>query len=196
MLRVAFTNRRGLDRGNASPETISADFARFDLDVWAAAQAASSLTSTRRARLEQLTTWRNAIAHQDFVFSQQQQASLSGTSLSLAWPAAGAAPATASPKPSTGLSPPICKRSRDSVPGEVSETLHGWIARGLTPVPMRSAASRRELAVGVDGRVREGERGDRTVRVRVPGLAAPVAAASAATQWRRWPPTEVKSPLA
>lgn len=85
MLRVAFTDRRGLDRGNASAETISADFARFDLDLWAAATAVSSLTATRRARLEQLNTWRNAIAHQDFVFSSQQQTLLSGTSLTLPW---------------------------------------------------------------------------------------------------------------
>jgi hypothetical protein len=85
MLRVAFTNRRGLDRGNASPETIGADFARFDLDIWAAARTSASQTTTRRTRLEQLTTWRNAIAHQDFVFSAQQQALLSGTSLTLAW---------------------------------------------------------------------------------------------------------------
>jgi len=85
MLRVAFTNRRGLDRGNASAETISADFARFDLDIWSAAKAASSLTPTRRMRLEQLNTWRNAIAHQDFLFTTEQQALLSGTSLTLPW---------------------------------------------------------------------------------------------------------------
>lgn len=85
MLRVAFTNRRGLDRGNASIETISADFARFDLDIWAAAAAASPSTAVRRTRLEQLNTWRNAIAHQDFVFSTQQQTLLSGTSVTLAW---------------------------------------------------------------------------------------------------------------
>jgi hypothetical protein len=85
MLRVAFTNRRGLDRGNASPETINGDFARFDLDIWTAAHTASALTARRRTGLEQLTTWRNAIAHQDFVFSAQQQTLLAGTSLTLAW---------------------------------------------------------------------------------------------------------------
>ena len=36
MLRVAFTDRRGLDRGNASVETIGSDFARFDFDIWGA----------------------------------------------------------------------------------------------------------------------------------------------------------------
>jgi hypothetical protein len=32
-----------------------------------------------------MTAWRNAIAHQDFSFSAQQQALLSGTGLTLAW---------------------------------------------------------------------------------------------------------------
>jgi len=36
-------------------------------------------------RLEQLNTWRNAIAHQDFLFTTEQQALLSGTSLTLPW---------------------------------------------------------------------------------------------------------------
>jgi len=85
MLRVAFTNRRGLDRGNASVDVIAADFARFDFDIWTAARAASGSTATRQMRLDQLNTWRNAIAHQDFVFSAQQQALLSGTSVTLRW---------------------------------------------------------------------------------------------------------------
>lgn len=85
LLRVAFTNRRGLDRGNASPETVAADFARFDLDIWTTAQARAAKTATRRTRLEQLNAWRNAIAHQDFVFSAPQQALLMGTTVTLPW---------------------------------------------------------------------------------------------------------------
>jgi hypothetical protein len=85
MLRVTFTNRRGLDRGNPTAEAIAADFARFDLDIWAATKAVYKSTSTRRSRLDQLNTWRNAIAHQDFIFSQQQQTLLSGTSVTLRW---------------------------------------------------------------------------------------------------------------
>lgn len=85
MLRVAFTNRRGLDRGNASADTIASDFARFDLDIWAAAAMRDRRTAARRHRLEQLNTWRNSIAHQDFFFSAQQQALLTGTSITLPW---------------------------------------------------------------------------------------------------------------
>src|SRR5215831_6618044 len=73
MLHLAFTGQRGLDRGNASPRTIGSDFSRLDIDLWAEATASSSAAATRWIRLEQLTTWRNAIAHQDFTFSAQQQ---------------------------------------------------------------------------------------------------------------------------
>lgn len=85
MLRLALTTRRSLDRGNAVPRAIAADFARLDLDIWAAAEAYSARTTTRRAKLEQLAAWRNAIAHQDFAFSRAQQTLLSGTQPTLAW---------------------------------------------------------------------------------------------------------------
>jgi hypothetical protein len=85
IVELAFTTRRGLDRGNPSPGTISADFERFDLDIWALGEALSTRTVLRRRRLEQLTAWRNAIAHQDFSFSARQQQLLSGTALTLAW---------------------------------------------------------------------------------------------------------------
>lgn len=85
MLRVAFTDRRGLDRRNASPQTIGTDFVRFDLDVWAGAVSRDVRTMIRRTRLEQLNTWRNAIAHQDFVFSEEQRTLLADTSLTLQW---------------------------------------------------------------------------------------------------------------
>lgn len=85
ILRVALTNRRGLDRGNASPETIGGDFERFGFNIWTAASATSTLSSRRRMRLEQLNTWRNAIAHQDFLFTPLQQTLLYGTSVTLPW---------------------------------------------------------------------------------------------------------------
>jgi hypothetical protein len=85
MLRVAFTNRRGLDRGNAQPDTIRADFARFDLDIWSAALIRDKRTDVRRTRLQQLMTWRNAVAHHDFLFTAQQQALLANTGLTLPW---------------------------------------------------------------------------------------------------------------
>ncbi len=85
MLRVAFTNRRGLDRGNAWAQTIQADFGRFDLDLWTAAQVRDVRTAVRRTRLQQLNTWRNAIGHQDFVFSPQEQTLLANTVVTLPW---------------------------------------------------------------------------------------------------------------
>jgi hypothetical protein len=85
MLRVGFTRRRGLDRGNASAQTIGSDFERFDLDIWAEASVVSLRTEMRRMRLNQLTAWRNAVTHQDFAFSAQQESLLSGTHLTLAW---------------------------------------------------------------------------------------------------------------
>lgn len=83
VLRVALSSRRALDRGNAWAGTIGEDFGRFDLDIWTQATALSARTSSRRNRLEQLNTWRNAIAHQDFTFSAEQQRLLAGTSLTL-----------------------------------------------------------------------------------------------------------------
>lgn len=85
MLRVGFATRRGLDRGNASAQTIAMDFDRFDMGIWDQVNAFSCLTAVRRVRLEQLMVWRNAIVHQDFAFSAQQEALLAGSSLTLAW---------------------------------------------------------------------------------------------------------------
>ena len=48
MLRRWYTDRRSLDGGNAWPETIDRDFARFDLDVWAVARLRDSRTAARR----------------------------------------------------------------------------------------------------------------------------------------------------
>jgi len=85
MLRRWYTDRRGLDGGNAWPETIARDFARFDLDVWAVARLRDRRTDGRLARLRQLNTWRNAIGHQDFGFSSEQQSLLAGTDITLVW---------------------------------------------------------------------------------------------------------------
>lgn len=85
MLRRWYTDRRSLDGGNAWPETIDRDFARFDLDVWAVARRRDRRTDGRLDRLRQLNTWRNAIGHQDFSFSTEQRGLLAGTDLTLAW---------------------------------------------------------------------------------------------------------------
>lgn len=81
---TALTRNRQLDRGNASPGSIGADFKSFDLDIWDAANQLDARTAMRSRRLERLNVWRNAIAHQDFDFTRHQQEVLAGaTSLVL-----------------------------------------------------------------------------------------------------------------
>lgn len=58
---------RKLDRGNPSPGNIGADFGRFELPFWPRVDAFRAPNPQRRAALEELNVWRNAIAHQDFV---------------------------------------------------------------------------------------------------------------------------------
>lgn len=85
MLRRWHTDRRALDGGNAWPEAIDRDFARFDLDVWTMARLRDGRTERRLHRLRQLNTWRNAIGHQDFSFNTEQRGLLAGTDLTLVW---------------------------------------------------------------------------------------------------------------
>lgn len=77
---TALTRNRRLDRANASPTSIGADFKGFDLDIWKLARHVDARTSQRSRRLEQLTVWRNAIAHQDFNFTEREQEVLAGAS--------------------------------------------------------------------------------------------------------------------
>lgn len=85
MLRASLTERRSLDRGNATARAIARDFDRFDLDIWRVTTVRTSRTVNRRWRLDQLMAWRNAIAHQDFTFTDAQAQLLEGTALTLAW---------------------------------------------------------------------------------------------------------------
>jgi len=57
---------RKLDRGNPNSGNIGADFSRFKIALWALVDAHRSPNAARRATLEDLNEWRNAIAHQDF----------------------------------------------------------------------------------------------------------------------------------
>jgi hypothetical protein len=70
-LQVVFsallTQNRQLDRGNAQPSSLGADFGRFGMDFWNAVNQRDIRNSARQAKTEQLNIWRNAIAHQDFV---------------------------------------------------------------------------------------------------------------------------------
>jgi hypothetical protein len=66
MYRSGLVFNRRLDRGNPNPGNIGADFNRLDLPFWAEVDAHRPPNPSRRALLEELNEWRNAIAHQDF----------------------------------------------------------------------------------------------------------------------------------
>jgi hypothetical protein len=57
---------RRIDRGNPNPGNIGADFNRLGLVFWPRVDARRPENPARRAALEELSEWRNAIAHQDF----------------------------------------------------------------------------------------------------------------------------------
>lgn len=57
---------RQLDRGNASPSTLGADFGRFELSLWEEFDRLDPRGPDFRRLLEEMNAWRNAIAHSDF----------------------------------------------------------------------------------------------------------------------------------
>lgn len=59
-------SHRRLDRGNANSASIDADFARLGLRIWDAVKALDPRNAARKELIDELNTWRNAIAHQDF----------------------------------------------------------------------------------------------------------------------------------
>jgi hypothetical protein len=67
ILHAEFRRERLLDRGNAQPGSIGADFKRIGIDgFWEKAITHDSANADRRNLLDELNTWRNAIAHQRF----------------------------------------------------------------------------------------------------------------------------------
>ena len=70
VLRAEFTLDRKLDRGNPNPGNVGSDYGRLGVSLWPRARARDSRTSIRMDRLEELSAWRNAIAHQDFAPKQ------------------------------------------------------------------------------------------------------------------------------
>ncbi len=66
MLGVALMRGRKLDHGNPNPGNLGADFSRFRMDFWALVGAHDARSAARQARLEEMNSWRNAIAHQDW----------------------------------------------------------------------------------------------------------------------------------
>jgi len=66
LLRLELTRGRQLDRGNAQPSSLGADFGRLDISFWRALHAHDPASVAWQNDLELLNEWRNAIAHQDF----------------------------------------------------------------------------------------------------------------------------------
>jgi hypothetical protein len=79
VVRDEFKWGRQLDRGNATPGTIGADFGRLGVEFWTEVDRVDARNPNRRMVLDRLNVWRNAIAHQDF-----DPAKLGGTTLHLA----------------------------------------------------------------------------------------------------------------
>jgi hypothetical protein len=73
---------RGLDRHNATPSTLGADFARLGLGLWSALRRHDARDAQRQNHLEHLNRARNAIAHDDSAVLQQLTSE--GISLALA----------------------------------------------------------------------------------------------------------------
>ncbi len=65
-LREVLERHRKLKTGNPNPGNIGEDYNRFGLPFWNKVKTLDLRNEARRDRLEELNTWRNAIAHQDF----------------------------------------------------------------------------------------------------------------------------------
>jgi hypothetical protein len=76
---------RQLERGNATPGTLGADFKRLDIELWPALASRYRRTRAYQSRLEQLNVWRNAVAHGDFRLSPAARATVAGTARTLAF---------------------------------------------------------------------------------------------------------------
>jgi hypothetical protein len=66
IVRAAFTKELKLEKGNANPGNLGADFKRLGLEFWPEVVKLDPRNSARQKRLDLLNLWRNAIAHQDF----------------------------------------------------------------------------------------------------------------------------------
>jgi hypothetical protein len=76
----ALTLGRLLDRGNAGPGTLGADFARFGgRGFWDVLDSLDKRNVKRRLQLEQLHIWRNGVAHQDFNWTKEERRTIKNT---------------------------------------------------------------------------------------------------------------------
>ena len=63
IVESTLTSGRHLDRGNATPGSIGADFGRFGIEFWQAVKSRHAHNDRRQEMLEQVNVWRNSIAH-------------------------------------------------------------------------------------------------------------------------------------
>jgi hypothetical protein len=80
-LQPVVAQNRKLDAGNPNPGNLGSDFARLGLGLWVEMNRNDPRTATRQLKLEKLSRWRNAIAHQDF--SRASELDLGGGRLTL-----------------------------------------------------------------------------------------------------------------
>jgi hypothetical protein len=80
-----FVGRRQLDRGNAHPAALTADFRLLDVDLWPELVQRDRRNHQRQRRLEQLNLWRNAIAHQSFQLTPGNTATAADSDRTLRW---------------------------------------------------------------------------------------------------------------
>jgi hypothetical protein len=66
LLRLEMLRGRQLDRGNAQPSSLGADFGRLDVELWKDLASYDPASAKWKADLDSLNEWRNAIVHQDF----------------------------------------------------------------------------------------------------------------------------------
>jgi hypothetical protein len=69
LLRDNLLFGRKIDRGNPNLGNLGSDFNRFGLAFWSLVDVHHPRNPARKAALEELNGWRNAIAHQDFLAS-------------------------------------------------------------------------------------------------------------------------------
>jgi hypothetical protein len=66
VLRTRLLEGRKLDQGNPNPSNLGSDFGRLGFNFWTSVRSSHARSGTWQTLLDDLTTWRNAIAHQNF----------------------------------------------------------------------------------------------------------------------------------
>lgn len=67
VVHAAMTTHRKLDHGNPNPSNLAEDFGALGMiKLWDGLKTLDARNATRQVHLEEMNSWRNAIAHQDF----------------------------------------------------------------------------------------------------------------------------------